>query len=164
MLELFKERTVGTEIFVTIATLVAVFGGETIAGAVLMVIILIAEFIADLNTDRARASIKDLIGSVPVNAIIRDAAGERTVPIAGLKQGDIVLVREGEKIPIDGVVTGGNGSVNEAPITGESIPKDKEQGDHVFAGTIVASGALPPAALMRISIWPHRVRTCSRAV
>jgi heavy metal translocating P-type ATPase len=142
VLELFKERRVGTEIFVTIATLVAVFGGETIAGAVLMVIILIAEFIADLNTDRARASIKDLIGSVPVNAIIRDASGERTVPIAELKKDDIVLVREGEKIPIDGVVAGGNGSVNEAPITGESIPKDKEQGDHVFAGTIVASGAL----------------------
>jgi hypothetical protein len=62
VLDLVHEHKVGTEIFVTIATLVAVFGGETVAGAVLMVIILIAEFIAELNTDRARASIKALIG------------------------------------------------------------------------------------------------------
>lgn len=142
LIDLFKERKIGTEIFVTIATLVAVFGGETVAGAVLMVIILIAEFIAELNTDRARASIKNLIGSVPENAIVKDARGERTVAIAELKKDDIVLVREGEKIPIDGSVAGGNGSVNEAPITGESFPKDKQQGDHVFAGTIVESGAL----------------------
>lgn len=77
LLDLIHERKIGTEIFVTIATLVAVFGGETIAGAVLMVIILIAEFIAELNTDRARASIKSLIGSVPQVAIVRDQNGER---------------------------------------------------------------------------------------
>ena len=59
--DLLRERKIGTEIFVTIATLVAMFGGETVAGAVLMVIILIAEFIAELNTDRAHASIKALI-------------------------------------------------------------------------------------------------------
>ena len=69
ILDLIHERKVGTEIFVTSATLVAVFGGETVAGAVLMVIILIAEFIAELNTDRARASIKSLIGSVPQVAL-----------------------------------------------------------------------------------------------
>lgn len=68
--DLITERKIGTEIFVTIATIVAIFGGETVAGAVLMVIILIAEFIADLNTDRARASIKALIGSVPQTAIV----------------------------------------------------------------------------------------------
>ena len=58
VVDLVRERKIGTEIFVTIATLVAMLGGETVAGAVLMVIILIAEFIAELNTDRARASIK----------------------------------------------------------------------------------------------------------
>ena len=79
--DLIRERKVGTEIFVTVATLVAVFGGETVAGAVLMVIILIAEFIADLNMDRARASIKTLIGSVPQVALMRGADGERVVPI-----------------------------------------------------------------------------------
>jgi len=140
--DLIRERKIGTEIFVTVATLVAVFGGETIAGAVLMVIILIAEFIADLNMDRARASIKTLIGSVPQVALRRGADGERVVPIEQLRTGDVVLVRAGEKIPVDGSIVGGAASINEAPITGESLPKDKSVGMSVFAGTIVASGAL----------------------
>ncbi len=142
VLDLIHEHKIGTEIFVTIATLVAVLGGETVAGAVLMVIILIAEFIAELNTDRARASIKSLIGSVPQVALVKDKSGEKTVPVAELKIGDVVLVRAGEKIPVDGTVVGGQGSVNEAPITGESLPKDKTISASVFAGTIVESGAL----------------------
>ncbi|MFH1818958.1 MAG: cation-translocating P-type ATPase [Pseudomonadota bacterium] len=142
LIDLIRERKVGTEIFVTVATLVAVFGGETVAGAVLMVIILIAEFIADLNMDRARASIKTLIGSVPQVALMRGADGERVVPIEQLRTGDVVLVRAGEKIPVDGSIVGGAASINEAPITGESLPKDKGIGGIVFAGTIVASGAV----------------------
>ncbi len=142
LLDLIHERKIGTEIFVTVATLVAVFGGETVAGAVLMVIILIAEFIAELNTDRARASIKALIGSVPQVAIVRGADGERSVPLADLRVGDVVLVRAGEKMPVDGKVVGGAASVNEAPITGESLPKEKNSGDLVFAGTVVEAGAL----------------------
>ncbi len=142
IIDLIKERKIGTEIFVTIATLIALFGGETIAGAVLMVIILIAEFIADLNTDRARASIRGLMGSVPHTAVIRENGTERTVDIDQLKPGDIVLVRAGEKIPVDGLVAAGNASVNEAPITGESVPKEASQGSVVFAGTVVESGAL----------------------
>ena len=141
-LDLIREHKVGTEIFVTVATLVAVFGGETVAGAVLMVIILIAEFIAELNTDRARASIKSLIGSVPQLALLRSGAGDRGVAVAELKVGDVVLVRPGEKIPVDGVVVSGEGAVNEASITGESVPKDKTAGSAVFAGTVVDSGAL----------------------
>lgn len=142
MLDLIHEHKIGTEIFVTIATLVAVLGGEAAAGAILMVIILIAEFIAELNTDRARASIKSLIGSVPQVALVRTESGERVVQISALKIGDVVLVRAGEKIPVDGSVVGGQASVNEAPITGESLPKDKTIGASVFAGTIVDAGAL----------------------
>ena len=142
VLDLVREHKIGTEIFVTIATLVAVLGGETVAGAVLMVIILIAEFIAELNTDRARASIKSLIGSVPQTALVRSASGENTLPLDALKIGDVVLVRAGEKIPVDGRVVGGQASVNEAPITGESLPKEKTIGAAVFAGTVVAAGAL----------------------
>ncbi len=141
-LDLVHEHKIGTEIFVTVATLVALFGGETVAGAVLMVIILIAEFIAELNTDRARASIKSLIGSVPQVALLRNGGVERTVPIGELKVGDVVLVRPGEKIPVDGRVVGGQGSVNEASITGESVPRDKALDAQVFAGTVVDSGAL----------------------
>ena len=142
VLDLVRERKIGTKIFVTIATLVAMLGGETVAGAVLMVIILIAEFIAELNTDRARASIKSLIGSVPQVALVRDAASERSVPVAKLQVGDVVLVRAGEKVPVDGSVLSGQGAVNEASITGESLPKHKQVGSTVFAGTVLASGAL----------------------
>jgi len=141
-LDLIHEHKIGTEIFVTIATLVAVLGGESVAGAVLMVIILIAEFIADLNTDRARASIKSLIGSVPQVAMIRTTSGDRVVAIDTLKVGDVVLTRAGEQIPVDGIVTGGQASVNEATITGESIPKEKIASARVFAGTLVEAGAI----------------------
>src|SRR5215211_3630865 len=125
VIELVREHQIGTEIFVTVATVIALIGGEYVAAAVLMTIILIAEFIAELNTDRARASIKALIGSVPQVALLRTNGNERPVPIDELTIGDVVLVRPGEKIPVDGRVVGGQGSVNEAPITGESVPKDK---------------------------------------
>ena len=99
VLDLVRERKIGTEIFVTIATVIAMIGGEYVAGAVLMAIILIAEFIADLNTDRARASIKALIGSVPQSALVRRPTGDVTVPLGEVQVGDVVIVRAGEKIP-----------------------------------------------------------------
>jgi Cd2+/Zn2+-exporting ATPase len=142
LLDLIQKRQIGTEIFVTFATLIALVGGEEEAGAVLMVIILIAEFIAELNTDRARVSIRGLIGSVPRTALVRDSGRERTVAIDQLKVGDVVLVRAGDKLPVDGRIVSGVGSVNEAPITGESVPKDKNEGDEVFAGTVLESGAV----------------------
>src|SRR5215217_2185653 len=142
VLDLVRERKIGTEIFVTIATVIAMLGREYVAGAVLMTIILIAEFIADLNTDRARASIKALIGSVPQAALVRRPTGDVTVPLGEVKPGDVVIVRAGEKIPVDGVVRGGDASVNQAPITGESVPQEKQKGATVFAGTVVETGAL----------------------
>jgi Zn2+/Cd2+-exporting ATPase len=142
VLDLVRERKIGTEIFVTIATIIALLAGEYVAAAVLMTIILIAEFIADLNTDRARASITALIGSVPQTATLRTPEGERSVPIADLRPGHVVLVRAGEKVPVDGVVTAGDGAVNEAPITGESLPVEKTAGADVLAGTVLESGAL----------------------
>lgn len=142
LIDLFRERKIGTEIFVTVATIIAMIGQEYVAGAVLMTIILIAEFIAELNTDRARASIKALIGSVPQTAMIRADGHEWSVPITELHVGDIVLVRAGEKVPVDGTVVGGEGAVNEAPITGESLPQEKSNGGSVLAGTLLESGAL----------------------
>ena len=142
VLDLFREWKIGTEIFVTVATVIALIGGEYVAGAVLLTIILIAEFIAELNTDRARASIKALIGSVPRVALVRGDGGERTVPVGELKPGDVVLVRSGEKIPVDGTVVGGQASVNEAAISGESLPLEKNTSTQVLAGTLVESGAL----------------------
>ena len=140
--DLIKERKIGTEIFITIAVIISVLGKEYLAGAVVLMIILIAEYIASASGERARASIKELIGSVPKIAIVKKDGREETVQIDDLKIGDIVLVKAGEKIPVDGKVTGGAGSVNQAPITGESVPQEKVVGSDAFAGTIVELGAL----------------------
>lgn len=142
LLDLVHEHKVGTEVFVTLATVIAMLGREYVAGSILMLIILFAEFIADLNTERARASIKALIGSVPQTALVRRQEGDREVPVADLRVGDIVIVRAGEKFPVDGIARAGEATVNEAPITGESMPKTKGPGDQVFAGTVLELGAL----------------------
>jgi len=141
-LDLIKERKIGTEIFITIAVIVSVLGKEYIAGSVVLMIILIAEYIASASGEKARASIKELIGSVPKTATLKKDGNEEIIPISDLKIGDIVLVKAGEKIPVDGKVRGGKGAVNQAPITGESKLQEKETGSDAFAGTILASGAL----------------------
>lgn len=141
-IDLIKERKIGTELFITIAVVISVLGKEYLAGSVVLMIILIAEYIASASTEKARASIKELIGSVPKTAIVKNDGKEQTVQISDLKIGDIVLVKAGEKIPVDGKVTAGTGSVNQAPITGESVPQEKVVGSDAFAGTIVELGAL----------------------
>lgn len=139
---LLREHKIGTEVFVTTATVIAMIGREYVAGAILMVIILVAELIAELNTERARASIKALIGSVPATALLRKPGADVAVPVAEIRPGDVVIVRAGERIPVDGIVRAGDASVNQAPITGESIPQEKVPGAPVFAGTVVELGAL----------------------
>ena len=140
--DLIKERKIGTEIFITIAVIVSVLGKEYLAGAVVLMIILIAEYIASASGEKARASIKELIGSVPKTAIVKKDGKEETVQISDLKIGDIILVKAGEKIPVDGKVKDGTASVNQAPITGESVLQEKVAGNDAFAGTIVELGAL----------------------
>lgn len=142
VLDIIKERKIGTELFITIAVIISVVGKEYLAGAVVLMIILIAEYIASASTEKARASIKELIGSVPKTAIVKKNNSELIVQISDLKIGDIVLVKAGEKIPVDGKVIGGSGSVNQAPITGESVPQEKTAGSEAFAGTILELGAL----------------------
>lgn len=139
---LIKTKKIGTEFFITIAVIISVLGEEYLAGAIVLMILLIAEYIAAASGEKARASIKDLIGSVPKTAIVKKGDKEEIIPIDDLQLGDIILVRTGDKIPVDGKVRDGNGSVNQAPITGESIPVEKETGSDAFAGTIVESGAL----------------------
>lgn len=141
-LELLKEKKVGTELFITIAVLIALIGGEYLAGAVVLMIILIAEYISSVSGERARASIRDLIGTVPKVATVKRNGKHEVVDLADVNIGDVVLVRAGEKIPVDGTVASGGGAVNQAPITGESMPQEKFVGSEVYAGTILESGAL----------------------
>ena len=140
--DLVKERKIGTELFITVAVVVSVLGKEYLAGSVVLMIILIAEYIASASGERARASIKALIGAVPKTALVKKGDQEVSVAISDLQIGDIVLVKAGEKIPVDGKVIEGVGSVNQAPITGESVPQEKTVGSIAFAGTILELGAL----------------------
>src|SRR5436190_21667016 len=111
-IDLVKERKIGTELFITIAVIVSVLVKEYLAGSVVLMIILIAEYIASASGERARASIKALIGSTPQTAIVKRRDREETVAIKDLKVGDIILVKTGQKIPVDGKVNVGDGAVN----------------------------------------------------
>ncbi|MBC7485276.1 MAG: cadmium-translocating P-type ATPase [Cytophagaceae bacterium] len=142
VMDLIKERKIGTELFITVAVIISVAGKEYLAGAVVLMIILIAEYIASASGEKARASIKDLIGSVPKTAVVKKDGKEVSTPISDLKIGDIILVKAGEKIPVDGTVVSGNASVNQAPITGESTPVEKTPNDTAFAGSVLELGAL----------------------
>jgi cation transport ATPase len=116
VLDLIHEHKIGTEIFVSVATVIAIIAHEYVAAAVLMDIILIAGFIAELNTERARVEIKSLIGSVPQVALVRSSGQERTVPITELKVGDVVLVRSAQTagMSIDYAVTNASRLLGEA--------------------------------------------------
>jgi hypothetical protein len=141
VLDLIHEHKIGTEIFVTVATLVAVFGGETVAGAVLMVTILIAEFIAELNTDRARASIKVLIGSVPQVALVRTPTVRR---LAGRRAEDRRRrARSPRRKDPCRWPRGRRPGIGERGVHHRrESSEDKATDSPIFAGTLVESGAL----------------------
>ena len=116
--------------------------GEQTEAAATLFLFAIAELLEAYSMDRARHAIKALMDLSPAEAtVVRD--GEETrLPAADVEVGETVLVRPGEKIPVDGEVTEGRSSVNQAPITGESMPVDKEPGAAVFAGSLNGHGAL----------------------
>lgn len=139
---IIKERKIGTEVYITVAVAVAIFGQEYSAAGIVLLIILIAEFIGDVISEQARSSIKSLVEMMPKTAMLKMGVSEKEVAIEDLKIGDVVIVRAGDKVPVDGVVMHGEGAVNQAAITGENMPQDKALDDEVFAGTILQSGAL----------------------
>jgi heavy metal translocating P-type ATPase len=141
--DLFKKHKIGTELYITIAVIVAVAGKEYLAAGVVLMIILIAELIGDIMNERARSSIKSLVDALPKTARVRRAdTREEIVLIENLQVGDVVLVNAGEKIPIDGIVIDGSATVNQAAITGENMPLEKSVNDEVFGGTILQNGTL----------------------
>jgi len=113
--------------------------------ATLAVLFSTAELLEGYAMDQARDSLRELLDLSPDEATVRRDGEEVTVPVEDLEIGDVVLVTPGEKIPVDGTVTAGESAVNEAPITGESVPVDKTEGDDVYAGTINEGGYLEVA-------------------
>lgn len=139
---IFKERKIGTELYITVAVGVALLGQEYFAAGIVLMIILIAELIGDIIDERARSSIKSLIDLMPKTALLKTLSGEKEVPLEGVKVNDVVIIRAGDKVPVDGVVVRGDGSVNQSAITGENMPEEKGIDSLVYAGTILQSGAL----------------------
>jgi Cd2+/Zn2+-exporting ATPase len=108
----------------------------------LAVLFSVAELMEEYAMDRARSSLRELVDLSPTTATVRRDGEEQTVPVEEVRVGDRVIVRPGDRIPADGTVTEGESAVNQAPITGESVPVDKTGGDEVFAGTINEEGYL----------------------
>ena len=127
----------------TIAAVGALILGEPAEGAAVVVLFAIGEALEGFTTERARQSIRGLMALAPNEAIRLSTNGQtETVSVAALVVGDRVLVRPGERIPADGVVHAGASAVDQAAITGESVPVAKAEGDEVFAGTVNGHGAL----------------------
>ena len=124
------------------ASLLAPGTGLYFEAATLAVLFSVSELLERYAMDQTRDSLRELVDLSPEEAtVLRD--GEReTVPVESLSVGDLVAVQPGEKIPVDGVVRDGASAVNQAPITGESVPVDKATGDDVYAGTINEEGYL----------------------
>ena len=118
--------------------------GETLyfEAATLAFLFGVAELLERYSMDRARGSLQELMDLSPDEATVDRGGAERTVPVDEVAVGEVVAVRPGERIPMDGVVVDGESAVNQAPITGESVPVDKTVGDEVFAGTINQEGYL----------------------
>jgi heavy metal translocating P-type ATPase len=135
-------RRMTMELSMTIALLAALSIGEFFTALVIVFFVLVAEAIEDLTVGKGRRAIKDLIDLLPRSVRVRRDGKEEEVEISELRAGDAVLVRPGERIPVDGVVEAGHSFADQSAITGESLPVEKVKGASVYAGTINQSGAL----------------------
>ncbi len=125
---------------------IAVTGGMAIGhwpeAAMVMFLFALAEVIEAKSLDRARNAIRGLMDLAPETATVRQADSSwKELPAKDVAKGAVVRVRPGERIALDGVITAGRSAINQAPITGESLPVDKAEGDQVFAGTINETGS-----------------------
>ncbi len=125
----------------SIAIIGAVAVGEWPEAAVVTFLFSLAELIEVYSLDKARQAIRSLMEIVPDTAIVQEAGGWHIKSVSDIAVDSIVWVKPGERIPLDGVITRGQSSVNQAPITGESMPVKKNKGDSVFAGTLNEKGS-----------------------
>jgi Cd2+/Zn2+-exporting ATPase len=130
------------ETLMTIAATGAVIIGEVEEAAVVVLLFLVGELLEGVAAGRARASIRGLTKLVPKTAFLETGGRAEEVAAERLEVGSTILVRPGDRIPADGIILSGTGNIDEAPVTGESVPKQKTAGDKVFAGTINLDAAL----------------------
>ena len=130
------------DVLMVVAALGAAALGEWAEGALLLFLFSLGHALEHYAMDRARGAIRALADLTPKTARVERNGEEITLPIEQLVIGDKVIVRSGERLPADGEVVEGESSIDQAPITGESLPVSKEIGDKVFAGTINGDGSL----------------------
>ncbi len=140
--ELFHERHIGIEFLMTTAAIAAAAMGAPGEGATLVFLYSISEAAEGYTAEKTRSAIRALMKLVPPTALLRRGDDEVEVPAEEVQPGDIFIVRPGGSIPTDGIISSGHSALDEAPVTGESIPVEKAPGDTVLAGTINQSGAL----------------------
>jgi len=142
-----RNLTLNINFLMSLAVIGALAIGQWPEAAMVVFLFAVAELIESLSLDRARNAMQGLLKLAPDVATVRAHDGSwQEAPVAGIATGAVLLVKAGERIPLDGVVRAGASSVNQAPITGESIPVAKQIGDTVFAGTINERGVLEIAA------------------
>ena len=137
-----KERTIDVDLLMILAALGAAYIGAPFEGATLLFLFSLSNVLQGYAIDRTRKAIHALMQLRPENAMVRRGKETVTVPIESLLIGDIIIVRPGERVALDGVVAAGQSSVDESSVTGESMPVSKIVGSGVFAGTINQTGGL----------------------
>lgn len=136
------ERELNIDFLMVLAAVGAALVGEWRDGAVLLFLFSLSNVLQDYAIGRSRKAIQSLFALYPEEATIQTAQGTQTVSISEIAVGQIVLIQPGERIPVDGDVIQGQSYVDQATITGESMPVEKQVGDRVFAGTLNKHGAL----------------------
>ena len=130
------------ESLMTIAIIGAAIIGEWTEGSIVVILFAISEALERFSMDKARQSIRSLMDIAPKEALIRRSNVEQMINVSKIEVGDIMIIKPGQKIAMDGQVIKGHSSVNQAAITGESVPIEKNINDDIFAGTINEEGAL----------------------
>ena len=137
-----RARTLDINVLMLIAAAGAALLGQWSEAATVVFLFAVAQALEARTLDRARSAIRALMDLTPAEALVKEGGVERRVAVDTLQPGAVIIVRPGEKIPLDGRVVTGQSAVNQAPVTGESLPADKAPGDEVYAGTINGRGAL----------------------
>lgn len=141
-LTLVREKDLDVNLLMIVAAIGAASIGYWTEGAVLIFIFSLSGALETFTMEKSSRDISSLMDLKPETAIVWVEGAEKRVPVEQLRIGDLVLVKPGERLPADGIVQEGSSAVNQASITGESIPVDKAAGDEVFAGTLNGQGAL----------------------
>ncbi|MFM8363816.1 MAG: heavy metal translocating P-type ATPase [Verrucomicrobiota bacterium] len=137
-----RQRVLDIDVLMVLAAIGAGIVGQPFEGALLLFLFSFSNVLQSYALERTRKAIHSLLKLRPDKAMLKRADGNRLVPVEDLAPGDIVLLRPGEHVPVDGTVVEGSGHIDESSLTGESMPVSKSPGSRVFAGTLNQSGGL----------------------